>query len=144
MEVLGVLLGAAALIVAVVGVLDVREQVRHLVKLEMNRGYSRVIHKMIWEFVDPTESTPKREIAEALHDFVIVAQTLEPKKPADVLRITVENESLQRAQELVNNGTATWKTDMDVEMAKNMITTWLNEKNIARVNKMLGGKNSLV
>ena len=127
-----------ALGVSIYGIRDVRDQVRLLIMLERNREYSKVAHTMIWEFVDPTANAVSVEIARGLHDFCILSQALEPTRSVTALRTTAENESLAMAEELVHQGSATWKPGIDVEQAKVMIIQWQNEKNSARLDKIFG------
>ena len=49
----GLVVGIAALLVAIYGVRDVREQVRLLVTLERNRSYARILHSLVWRVVEP-------------------------------------------------------------------------------------------
>jgi hypothetical protein len=42
------------------------------------------------------------------------------------------------AEELVHQGSATWKEGIDGEQAKVMIKKWQNEKNAARMDKIFG------
>jgi hypothetical protein len=49
----GLIVGLLALVVAIYGIRNVREQVKFLVTLERNRLYARVTHKMTRRFLEP-------------------------------------------------------------------------------------------
>ena len=139
-DIAGVVIATVALLVAIYGIRDVREQVRLLVEIERNREYSKLLHDMMWQFIDPTEKTVETAIAKRMHDYAILARALDPGKSLEALRQSAENEALQTAKDLVDQGSARWKEDVDEEKAVQMIADWRVRKNAARVNSMFDRK----
>jgi hypothetical protein len=93
---------------------------------------------MVWEFVEPTDRAHKVEIAKGMHEFCMLAEVLDPKRTVDVSQTAVNNEALWLAQELVNNGSATWKDDMDLEKAGEVLKTWQIEKSKVHLANIFG------
>lgn len=143
MDMIAVVLGLAALIVAIFGVLDVRKQVRRLLELEFKRMFSKVVHEMIWEFVEPTPGTPPMHVARDFQDFSILAKVLKPEHAEADFQDGVAKTALEQAVELANSGSATFKAGIDIDVAKAMISQWRNDKNAATLDKMFGKQTKL-
>jgi len=127
-------------VIAICAMLDVRNQVKKIIKIGRDLAYLRVKNDLVWEFIDPTESAYTVQIANSLHEFGFLAQALDPNQTADTIRGVVEKESLEFAEELVNNGRATWKKGLSLEKARGQITIWRAEKNVERAKRILDEK----
>jgi hypothetical protein len=135
----GLIVGLAALVVAVYGIRDVREQVRLLVELERNLAFSRVLHEMVWRFVDPT-----KEVSEAqaglgeMHQYTMLARVTEPDKTLDAVQEAASKEVLSLAETYVSHGLATWKPNMDENAIREIVKSWQGEKNAEVLKSMFG------
>jgi hypothetical protein len=137
--ILGILITTA---VAVYAILDVRKQVKGLLVVERNLAYAKILNDMSWLFVDPTERAHSAEIAKGLQEFCLLAQVITPKRAMAVHKETVEKEALSVAKDLVENGAARWKSDLDVEKVKEELYKWQTEKNDVRIHRIFGDKKS--
>jgi Zn finger protein HypA/HybF involved in hydrogenase expression len=90
---------------------------------------------MVWEIVGPSDIAHKAEIAEEMHEFCMLAEVLDL-----VSQAAANNEALLMAQELVSNGSARWKDEMNVEKARAAINSCQNEKNGLRLKEMFGSQ----
>src|SRR5229473_3528384 len=91
----GLIVGLAALVVAIFGIRDVREQVRLLVGLQRNLAFSSVLHKMVWRFVDPTEETAEARMGMAeMQQYTMLARIAEPDKTLDSVQESANKEVL--------------------------------------------------
>ena len=126
--------------IAVYAVLDVRKQVKGLLVVERNLAYAKILNDMAWLFVDPTDKANSVEMAKELEEFCLLAQAITPERALSVHKETVEREALSLAKELVENGAATWKSDLDLEKVKQELHGWQTEKNAVRINKIFGKK----
>jgi len=68
----------------------------------------------------------------------MLAEVLDPKPTLHVSQAAANNEALLMAQELVSNGSAKWKDEMNVEKARAAINSWQKEKNELRLKNMFG------
>jgi hypothetical protein len=143
------------LIVAVFGILlttafaiyainDVRREVKKVIKLGRDLAYLRVKNDVAWEFIDPTDDAFTPKIGLGLNEFGLLAQALNPDWTDEHIKTSVENESLQFAEKLVENNIATWKKDCDAEKVRSVIKSWQAEKNIERVKIMMGVKDTSI
>jgi hypothetical protein len=137
--ILGILITTA---IAVYAILDVRKQVKGLLVVERNLAYAKILNDMSWLFVDPTDKAHSVEIAKGLEEFCLLAQVITPRRALAVHKETVERESLSLAKDLVENGAATWKSDLDLEKVKKELHAWQTEKNAVRIHKIFGEKKS--
>jgi hypothetical protein len=141
----GLIVALIALLVAWYGIRDVREQVHFLVKLERNLAFSKVVHKMVWRFVEPTKDTSDARTAMAeMHQFTMLAQLAEPDKTLDAVQDFASKEVLALAEEFVSNGRATWKPDMDEDVIREMVKSWQGEKNSKLVKSMFGKEDKSI
>jgi hypothetical protein len=134
----GLIVALIALLVAVYGIRDVREQVRLLVELQRNLAFATVLHRMVWRFVDPTKDTAEFEAMRDMQQFTMLVRVIEPKETLDSAQSFANNELLSLAHDLVGLGFATWKPDMDEEVIRGMVKTWQGEKNSKLLKSMFG------
>lgn len=128
--------------IAIYAILDVRKQVNGLLVVERNLAYAKILNDMSWLFVDPTDKAHSVEIAKGLEEFCLLAQVINPKRAIGVHKETVEREALSLAKDLVENGAANWKSDLDLEKVKEALHGWQTEKNAVRIHKIFGEKKS--
>jgi hypothetical protein len=141
----GLIVALIALVVAVYGIRDVRDQVRLLVELERNLAFSKVLHKMVWRFVDPTKHASDARTAMAeMHQFTMLAQFAEPDKTLDAAQEYANNEVLSLAEEFVSRGIAAWKPGMNKDVIREMAKSWRVERNSQMVKGMFGKDNSIL
>src|SRR6266478_7437561 len=95
----GLIVGLAALGIAIYGIRDVRNQVRRLIELETDLAYSRVLYKMVWRFVDPTEETARSRPEHDMQEFTMLVRALDPTETLDSVQEFANNELLSLAQE---------------------------------------------
>src|SRR5258708_5907410 len=124
--------------IAIYAINDVRKEVKKTVKVARDLAYLRISNDIVWEFIDPTESTCTPEIAKGLHEFGFLAQALNPEWNPEDVKTAVEKEALEFADELVKSGRAKWKKDFDLDKVREAIGRWQAEKNIERVKKIMG------
>jgi hypothetical protein len=141
--IIGLLVAIVALLVAIYGIRDVREQVHMLLTTERNRTYTKILHKLVWQFVDPTPLALSEEIAQRMQEFTILARAVNPKMTLDDAQKEVNNETLTYAKMLVDSKYGTWKKDMDPERAQAILEQWNADKNAARVAKMFDKRLSI-
>jgi len=142
----GLIIGLAALLVAVYGIRDVRDQVRLLVGLQRNLAFSKVLHKMVWRFVDPTKETEaQRGIAE-MQQYTMLARMVEPDqdKTLDAVQEAASKEVLSLAETYVSHGLATWKPDMDENAIREIVKSWQGEKNAELLKSMFGKQRASI
>ncbi len=127
--------------IAIFAILDARRLVKESIDIDRKLAYLKVKNDLVWEFIDPTESAYSPQIAKGLHVFGFLSQELNPKVSHEAIKESVEKESLQFAEELVNSGRAQWQKDLDSEKVRHEIKSWQAAKNVAKVNQMIGDKN---
>jgi malate synthase len=138
--IIGLVVAIAALWVAAYGIRDVREQVHMLLTTERNRAYTKILHKLVWEFVDPTEKALSAEIAQMMQEFTLLARAVDPTMSLDDAQVQANNETITYAQMLVDGGYGTWKPDTDPDKVRSVLASYQAGKNEAIVAKMFGRK----
>jgi hypothetical protein len=140
----GLIVGILALLVAIYGIRDVRDQVRLLVSLQRNLAFSELLHKMVWRFVDPTKETSEERAMAEMHRYIMLTEILEPNKTLESIQEAAHKEVYSLAQELVKQGHATWKRDMDENKIREIIKSWQSEKNSALLKSMFGKRHGSI
>src|SRR6267378_133273 len=131
----GLFVGLVALIVAVYGIRDVREQVRFLVTLERNRVFAKVIHTMVWRVVERVGDAERFQSSSDMHEFTMLARALDPKQTLDSAQDYANKEMLALAQDMVSHGLAKWRDDIDENSVSEILKEWQNDKNAAALKK---------
>jgi hypothetical protein len=137
----GLIVGLAALGIAIYGIRDVRDQVRLLVGLQRNLAFSTLLNKMVWRFVDPTKDTSEERTVAEMQQYTMLARVLEPKKTLDSVQEAASKDVLSLAEVLVSRGHATWKPDMDESKIREIVKSWQSEKNAEALKSMFGKKH---
>jgi hypothetical protein len=140
----GLIVGLAALGIAIYGIRDVREQVRLLIGLERNLAFSILLNKMVWRFVDPTKDTSEQTTVAEMQQYTMLARVLEPKQTLDSVQEAASKDVLWLAQELVRRGHATWKADMDEGKIREIVKSWQSEKNSEALKSMFGRRHGSI
>src|SRR6266852_9805982 len=94
----GLIVGLAALGIAIYGIRDVREQVRLLVGLQRNLAFSRLLNKMVWRFVDPTKDTSQETTVAEMQQYTMLARLLEPNKTLNSVQEAASKDVLSLAE----------------------------------------------
>lgn len=134
----GIVVGIVALVVAIYGVRDVRNQVRSLVELERNRLWAKTLYNYVWKLVDPTDENFRAQTVRDIHEFEILERTLDPKQPLDAAQNRIDGEAVALAKELVSYGMASWRQDIDENRALQFLEKWQNERNAKVLQNILG------
>ena len=134
----GLIVGLAALIVAVVGILDVRKQVKFLVTLERNRVFAKVIHTMVWRVVERVGDAERFQSSSDMHEFTMLARALDPKQTLNSAQDYANKETFVLAKEMVSQGLAKWRDDIDENSVIEIVKEWQNDKNATALRKILG------
>ena len=124
-------------VIAVYAILDVRKEAKRIVKLARDIAWLNLKNDMTWMFVDATGTGYPVEIAKQLHEFQLLYEALAPGVDPEDLRIAVENEALEFAEELVNKQVAVWKSGFDIEKVKSKIASWKADKGKEEVRKLI-------
>ncbi len=132
----GLVTGLAALIIAIFGIKDVRDQVRFLITLERNRVWSRILHSLVWRVVERTEDLERFQLPSEMHEFTMLVRALEPSQTMDSVQEYANNEVLAFSRELVSRGLATWRPDIDENNVEELLRGWQSEKNAAVLSGM--------
>jgi hypothetical protein len=140
----GLIVGIIALLVAIYGIRDVRDQVRLLVGLQRNLAFSTLLNKMVWRFVDPTKDTSQETTVAEMQQYTMLARVLEPNKALDLVQEAASKDVLWLAQELVRRGHATWKPDMDESKIREIVKSWQSEKNSEALKSMFGKRDGSI
>ena len=135
-DVLAFLLGIAALVVAIVGIRDVREQVKMLITMERNRAFTKVERLFALQFVDLNEGI-ELEVTQLKTEYYLLAHALDKNETVESTMHAVNSEILLYADMLVKEGHAKWKPEMDLESAEEVLRNWQTEK---MVGTMFGNK----
>jgi hypothetical protein len=135
----------AALLVALIGlgvsvwaVLDVRKQVKEMIRLERKRVFTRTRNDMVWLFIDPTERSHTPDIAKGLEEFSVLSAALDPEQTPELTNHAMNNEALMFAEKLVNGGYARWKPGWDKEKLKQALHDWRTAIIANRMANILG------
>jgi hypothetical protein len=141
----GLIVGLAALFVAIYGIRDVRNQVRLLVELQRDLAFSRVLQRMVWRFVDPTKDASEAQAGlEEMQQFTMLARATEPDMTLDSVQESASKEVLSMAKEMVSRGLATWKPNMDEDAIREIVKSWQSEKNSELLKRMFGKKRGSI
>lgn len=135
-DVLAFVLGIAALVVAIVGIRDVRKQVKLLLTIERNRTFAKVERLFVHQFVDLNEDI-ELELTQLQIEYYLLARAVEKNETSESAMHAVCNEVLLYANMLVKAGHAKWKPEMDLERAGKELRNWQAEK---FVSTMFGNK----
>ena len=92
-------------------------------------------------FIELTDES-RQERTELMHQFIMLARALEPKKTYDEMQDEANKEILTRAKQMVDRGLAAFKPDMDENVIRKMVTSWQNEKNTELVKNMFSDPKS--
>src|SRR5260370_26396974 len=71
---IGLLAALIAVGVSIYAILDVRREVKKLIRIERNRAYARILNDMAWLFITPTERPPSYEIAQGLAELSMFSE----------------------------------------------------------------------
>lgn len=134
----GLLAAIAALIVAIYGIRDVREQVRMLITIERNRAWIRILHTLARRFVDPSEEMTALESRGEMHDYLMLACHLDPKLTIDSAQEAANKELLGYAREMVERGLAKWREDLNEKKVLEVLREWQSERNAEALENMFG------
>lgn len=136
--IIGILGIVITTVIAVYAIRDARKQVRQSIKLQRDLSYLRLANELVWQFVDPTDRTYSPEITKALHDFGLLAQTLNPEWTPNDIKEAAEREALLDARSRVKEGTAKWKPGIDMQHVNHLLEEWSAQKNVVRAERILG------
>jgi hypothetical protein len=137
--------GLVGIAISVLAVLDVREQVKRLIKLERKRVYTHIRNDLVWQFVNATALTQTPEIAKGLEEFTAVSWELCPDQTPEQIIQDVHQDCLKFANKLVKNGFADWKPDWDMDKVQQELDNWqqaVNKNLLTSIDPKLT-KNSL-
>ena len=133
----GMVVGLIALLVAVYGIRDVREQVKFLVTLERNLVFAkelRIKSLQLVELVDGAERFQSNE----MHGLSMLARAIDSKQTLDSVQEYTNKESLRLAQDMVSRGLAKWHGDIDESRVSEVLREWQNDKNAVVLRKIFG------
>jgi hypothetical protein len=134
----GLVVGIAALLFAIYGIRDVREQVRRLIRLERNLIWAKVLREEVWRLVDRTDEVRRAQSSSNVHEFAIIVRELNPKESLDSVQEYANHEIVGLAKEYVAHGLATWREDVDKDKVLEILKEWQNEKNAAKLQEIFG------
>ncbi len=106
----GLVVGITALIIAIFGIKDVRDQVRFLITLERNRAWARILHGMVWRVVERTEDLERFQLSSEMHEFTMLVRALEPAQTFNSVQEYANKEVLALAREWQSGGRILMKT----------------------------------
>jgi hypothetical protein len=139
-DIASLVLALVALVAAVLGIWDVRKQVRELLTLQRNLLLAKTLNQVISDFVDSTGVNLRWD---HLHQFCMVQEKLDSKFTLDDAQSAALHEALSLANALVEKGMATWKPGVDENKAREELKKWQNAKNDARTSLILGKKGMI-
>jgi hypothetical protein len=122
----------ATAVFSIIAINDARRQVRQLISVARGLAWKKVVTDLAWLFIDPTEKAYTTEITKGLEEFSVLSRALDPQKNPEDLKAAAEHQALELADELVRGGGATWKDNLDVKKAKQVIDDWKAVKNGVR------------
>ena len=134
----GLVVGLIALVVAVYGVRDVREQVKYLVTLERNRLFAKILHTRVWQVVERVGDAEHFQAASDMHEFTMLVRALDPKQTLESAQDYANKETLVLAREMVSRGLAKWRDGIHENTVNEILRDWQNDKNAAALRKILG------
>ena len=131
-SIVGVVISILGVGISVCAVLDVRDQVKRLIKLERKRVFIRVRSDMVWQFVNATPQSHTSEIAKGLEEFSVLSKELDRSQTSEHTTDAVNKESLRYADNLVKGNYATWKPDWNMKKVQEELDKWqaANNKNL--------------
>src|SRR5260370_9284098 len=106
----GLVVGITALIIAIFGIKDVRDQVRFLITLERNRAWARILHGMVWRVVERTEDLERFQLSSEMHEFTMLVRALEPAQTFNSVQEYANKEVLPLARHWHSGGRILMKT----------------------------------
>src|SRR5271169_5365693 len=101
----GLIVGLAALIVAALGIRDVREQVKFLVTLERNLVFAKELHVKTLQLVELVGGAERFQSNE-MHGLSMLARAVDSTQTLEGVQECTNKESLVLAQDLVSRGLA--------------------------------------
>lgn len=122
----------ATAVVGVWAINDARKQVKEQTAIQRNLAWTRIVNDFMWDFVDPTDKAHSPEVTKGLSDFVLLSKALDPRKNPDTLKRTAEYEAARMAQKAVADGSATWKSNLNVQGVQEVLREYEEQKDIAR------------
>jgi hypothetical protein len=127
-EVSGLVIAIAALLVAVFGIRDVRKQVELLLTMERNRTFTKLLHRHTLAFVDITDEDVRPDIVQLQHEYVLLARAVDKNATLESSMNEINKEVLSNAGMLVKAGHAQWKEKLDLETVAEILRDWQAEK----------------
>jgi hypothetical protein len=123
--------------VAVVGIQDVRKQVKFLVALERNLAFAKELRIKSSQLVDLVDGAERFQSNE-MHGLSMLARAVDVKQTLDSVQEYTNNESLRLAQDIVSRGLAKWREDIDENKVSELLREWQNDKNAAALRNIFG------
>lgn len=117
---------------------DVRLQLRNLVRLLRGMVYAEAIQRMMWQYVDPTDACQDSDIVTYMGYFNFLTQAIHPEYTVEANREVLVKDAVCTANNLVQAGHATWKSEVSLPAVQAAMTEWKNAKNKVRVQELLG------
>jgi hypothetical protein len=133
----GLVVGLVALLVAVYGIRDVREQVKFLVTLERNRVFAKELHTKALQLVELISDAQRFQSSE-MHGLSMLARAIDSKQTLESVQEFTNKESLTLAQDMVSRGLAKWRDDIDENKVSEVLREWQKDKNVAALRKIFG------
>jgi hypothetical protein len=133
----GLVVALVALLVAVYGIRDVREQVKFLVTLERNLVFARELHIKALQLVE-LDSDSQRFRSSEMHELSMLARAVDSKQTLESVQEYTNKESLMLAQDMVKRGLAKWRDDIDEDRVRQVLREWQKDKNAAVLRKIFG------
>jgi hypothetical protein len=140
LSIAALVVGLLGIAISVLAVMDARDQIRGLIKLERKRVYTRVRNDLVWQFVDATALSHTSEIAKGLEEFTAVSRALYPKQTPEQIVHAVHQDCLKFADRLVKSGFAVWKSDWDMDKVQEELDAWqqaINKNLLASIDPKL-------
>jgi hypothetical protein len=134
----GLIVGLIALVVAIYGIRDVREQVKCLVTLERNRLFAKIIHTIVWRVVERVGDAERFQSSSDMHEFTMLARALDPQQTLGSAQDYANKETLVLAQDMISHGLAKWRDDIDESTVGEILKEWQNNKNAAALETIFG------
>jgi hypothetical protein len=115
---------------------------RDLVLLERNRSWAKVLHSAVYRVVDPTEQTAQFQSSADMHEFTMLVRVIQPEMSMDDAQAYANNEVLSLARDMVDNGIAKWKKNIDEASLLDHVRSWHSDKNAAVLKNMFGDRHT--
>lgn len=133
----GLVVGLVALLVAIYGVRDVREQVKLLVTLERNVMFARELHHKALQLVKLPEDAQGFQSNE-MHGLSMLARAIDSKQTLESVLEYTNKEAVLLAQDMVHRGLASWRDNIDESRVNDVLRDWQKDKNAATLQKIFG------